>query len=357
MNMKSKIQTNFQSYENENEYDYDYENEYDSDESCENGNDGFTKEELNEIMKNYRSKYIDGDIYTNKVTKKAIKIIFSFKSIHPLKLEKLDNMFSTSKKNINKVLDVPTTVDFGTQKIEKDDTSVESDTESESDDEDEDLSKIIKKSPPKISPSFENKKSPQNISPSFENKKYPPKISPSFEKRTSYNKSIKNKEIDINGVNFPDLSSKEVYKEEKKEQEKKEEEWIEVNQKKPNEEEEEWFEVKQKKLNEKEERNKAFDILSDKNKIDSKLNRTKICFSVSKGIKCPHTNCRFAHSKEQLMIASCLFKDCRFVKKNKQNLFTNVSKTKICNYKHTNESLENYYSRAGINDSFSIRKL
>ena len=179
------------------------------------------------------------------------------------------------------------------------------------------MTKIIKKTPPsKFSPSFENKKSP-----SIENKNSPA------------SKFLKHKEVKIDGFQFPELSSNKNYNKPK---------------------EEEWVEIKEKR---KEQRNKAFDILSDKNKIENKLNRTKMCFSVSKGIVCPHKNCRFAHNKEQLVIANCLFRDCRFVKKDEKNFFTNVSKTKICNYKHHNETLDNYYKRVQINETPNIRKL
>ena len=90
-------------------------------------------------------------------------------------------------------------------------------------------------------------------------------------------------------------------------------------------------------------RNKAFDILKDKTKIDMKLNKTKMCLY---GNDCPRgVYCRFAHSKDELKSSSCLFGDkCKYVKYNGENI-ENISKTKICIHKHPNESEENFINR------------
>ena len=64
-------------------------------------------------------------------------------------------------------------------------------------------------------------------------------------------------------------------------------------------------------------RDKAFDILSDKDKLKDKLKRTKICLSVINKTVCPHkNNCRYAHNIQELVVRDCLFKDeCNFIKK------------------------------------------
>jgi hypothetical protein len=100
-------------------------------------------------------------------------------------------------------------------------------------------------------------------------------------------------------------------------------------------------------------RTKAFDILSDKEKIKKELKFTKMCFSYINNIVCPHKDrCRFAHDVKELVIRDCLFQDkCFNIKKELKdgvNVFVNVSKTKICDCIHKNESIENYYIRIGI---------
>ena len=93
-------------------------------------------------------------------------------------------------------------------------------------------------------------------------------------------------------------------------------------------------------------RNEAFDILSNKEKIKENLKNTKLCLSVNNNTICRHKNCRFAHSKEELIIRNCLFKDkCYLIKKDINNIYTNVSKTKICDCRHSDESLTNYHKR------------
>ena len=94
------------------------------------------------------------------------------------------------------------------------------------------------------------------------------------------------------------------------------------------------------------ERTKGFDILKDKKKIETTLEKTKLC---TYGDNCKRgQKCRFAHSKEELIVSNCVFgKSCRFVKQ-EQNGFSNISKTKICLHKHPEESMNNFYERVGI---------
>ena len=96
-------------------------------------------------------------------------------------------------------------------------------------------------------------------------------------------------------------------------------------------------------------RNNAYDILSDKDKLKTKLKRTKLCLSIINKTICPHKeNCRYAHKFEDL--EQCLFSDnCRFIKKDK-GTYTNISKTKICEYKHKNETASTYFNRISVNN-------
>jgi len=95
------------------------------------------------------------------------------------------------------------------------------------------------------------------------------------------------------------------------------------------------------------ERTQGFDILKDKNKIERTLEKTKLC---TYGENCKRgSKCRFAHSKEELIVSNCVFgNSCRFVKK-EQNGLSNISKTKICLHKHQDESMDNFYERIGFN--------
>ena len=110
------------------------------------------------------------------------------------------------------------------------------------------------------------------------------------------------------------------------------------------------------------ERNNAYDILSDKDKLKTKLKRTKLCLSIINKTICPHKeNCRYAHKFEEL--EQCLFSDnCRFIKKDK-GTYVNISKTKICEYKHKNETASNYFNRISVNSpnkndkNLNIKKL
>ena len=66
-------------------------------------------------------------------------------------------------------------------------------------------------------------------------------------------------------------------------------------------------------------RSEAFDVLSNTEKIVQKLAKTKLCLHWQKNGKCPKgKDCGFAHGKEELQIAKCIFgekcrkPECRF---------------------------------------------
>jgi hypothetical protein len=118
-----------------------------------------------------------------------------------------------------------------------------------------------------------------------------------------------------------------------------------------------WIEVENIKNN----RTKAFEILSDKEKIKTQLKFTKMCYSIINNTQCPHKEkCRFAHNIKDLIIRDCLFQDkCFNVKKelkNGQYHFINISKTKICDCIHKDETTENYYIRIGITSKNDLVK-
>lgn len=101
------------------------------------------------------------------------------------------------------------------------------------------------------------------------------------------------------------------------------------------------------------ERTNGFVILKDKNEIEKKLYKTKLC---SYGNQCKRgSKCRFAHSKEELVINNCVFgNSCKFIKK-EDDRFRNISKTKICTHKHPGENMNNFRERININNTFVIR--
>ena len=119
-------------------------------------------------------------------------------------------------------------------------------------------------------------------------------------------------------------------------------------------EEDEWIKIEKEKNN----RTKAFEILSDKEKIKTQLKFTKMCFSFINKTTCPHKeNCRFAHDIKDLIIRDCLFQDkCFNVKKDGQSTYINTSKTKICDCIHKDETNDNYYNRIGIKTKIDLVK-
>jgi hypothetical protein len=106
------------------------------------------------------------------------------------------------------------------------------------------------------------------------------------------------------------------------------------------------------------ERSEVFDILGDKTKIQKELKFTKFCKFLKDKQECPHKNsCSFAHSIEQLRVSKCLFNDkCRLVTL-KNNKLINVSKTNMCDHLHDKETLENYYSRIGLQQYNTEKKM
>ena len=111
--------------------------------------------------------------------------------------------------------------------------------------------------------------------------------------------------------------------------------------------ENDWIEVKQKSSsksiqNVANDRNLAFDILKNSEKINSTRIKTKMCF---KGENCKHKGCTFAHNEKELKVSNCIFgKNCKFVKK-QSGILINTCKTQICKHKHEDENITEFYLR------------
>ena len=93
-------------------------------------------------------------------------------------------------------------------------------------------------------------------------------------------------------------------------------------------------------------RQQALHALSDKEKLKERLEKTRMCRSVADNAVCPHgTNCRFAHSEEELVIPVCLFdRDCRYVEFCENGGVKNRG-SRPCKQKHTGENKAQYMQR------------
>jgi hypothetical protein len=141
----------------------------------------------------------------------------------------------------------------------------------------------------------------------------------------------------IDSVNFEhkNLLSKAMHIGKTSSKDQKEEGWVEVIHKKvlPNK-----IEIK--------ERTKVED--------DTRM-YSKLCWSVTNKVKCPHKDCRYAHSEDKLLIKSCDFDNdvigrrCSNVNRVKNSLgiitYSNVPGRKICKFKHQFESNNNFLNR------------
>jgi hypothetical protein len=119
-----------------------------------------------------------------------------------------------------------------------------------------------------------------------------------------------------------------------------------------------WIQPKHVKNNLVRNRNKAFNVLSDKSNLKNKLYRTKYCKS---GKDCKLPNCNYAHNEKELIKLFCAFgNECKFVTYNNNYVFKNKSKTQICNFQHINETDENFNKRIkyeNIEKTLNIKKI
>ena len=98
------------------------------------------------------------------------------------------------------------------------------------------------------------------------------------------------------------------------------------------------------------ERSKAFEILADKEGLQKRLTKTRMCNSVGTDEPCKHgENCRFAHTLEELVISDCFFGDnCRFIRIRKQRVYNKDGACKCCPHKHPQETIDEFYNRTGL---------
>jgi len=104
-------------------------------------------------------------------------------------------------------------------------------------------------------------------------------------------------------------------------------------------------------------RTAAFEQLKDKDTMSKRLNKTRLCWSVQKGVPCPHGigKCTFAHTKEELRMEPCLFGyHCRFVSWREEEYCNNSSCKRKCTYLHPEETRDNYMKRTGL-DKIEIK--
>ena len=88
--------------------------------------------------------------------------------------------------------------------------------------------------------------------------------------------------------------------------------------------------------------------LVDKERMQSRLTKTRMCNSVGSGKPCRHmSRCRYAHSTDELRVGECFFKDaCRHVRKTATG-YSNC-RHRRCSFLHPGESMQSYCGRLGL---------
>ena len=88
-------------------------------------------------------------------------------------------------------------------------------------------------------------------------------------------------------------------------------------------------------------------------KSQNKKNLTQMCNSVFTGEECQYKeNCRFAHSKSELVVFDCPFgSNCKYVNKS-NGVYTSIQ-GKFCKNKHPGETKDNFCSRTFKRNMFS----
>jgi hypothetical protein len=109
-------------------------------------------------------------------------------------------------------------------------------------------------------------------------------------------------------------------------------------------------ERRDKRKEQDDERTKAFEILADKEGLQKRLTKTRMCNSVGTDEPCKHgENCRFAHTLDELVISDCFFGNkCRFIKIHKEKVYNKDGDCKCCPHKHPQETIDEFYSRTGL---------
>ena len=96
----------------------------------------------------------------------------------------------------------------------------------------------------------------------------------------------------------------------------------------------------------------GFDDATDTEKMKETLKYTSLCRSVKEKKKCYHTDCRFAHSIDQLQRGYCRFgKGCKFVKTLLNGQYANCKfgrSGKSCSFFHPDEHDRGFCNRMGL---------
>jgi hypothetical protein len=94
------------------------------------------------------------------------------------------------------------------------------------------------------------------------------------------------------------------------------------------------------------ERTEAFETLEDKQSIEKRLTRTKMCKYIKAEVACPHgAGCRFAHSADELEVAECAFGNVCKLTRLVNGVYVNGNRRRICKFKHVGETKEAFFTR------------
>ena len=94
-------------------------------------------------------------------------------------------------------------------------------------------------------------------------------------------------------------------------------------------------------------RSQAFELIRNM-KLTSWLERTKMCPHLQKHGECRNKNCRYAHTKNELKLAACVFgTEC---------IYKN-SKTRPCTYIHPDETSDDFSRRTGLRETGSFQSV
>ena len=107
-----------------------------------------------------------------------------------------------------------------------------------------------------------------------------------------------------------------------------------------------------------EQRSAAYEQLQNKEGMAERLTKTRLCWSVEKGVACPHgkDKCKFAHSLDELRMSPCVFGgQCRFVQLHGISNYKNCG-DRVCQYLHPDECQASFMSRTGY-DKIKIKEV
>ena len=105
-------------------------------------------------------------------------------------------------------------------------------------------------------------------------------------------------------------------------------------------------------------RSAAYEQLQNKEGMAERLTKTRLCWSVEKGVACPHgkDKCKFAHSLDELRMSPCVFGGhCRFVQLHGISNYKNCG-DRVCQYLHPDECQASFMSRTGY-DKIKIKEV